>query len=428
MIRTRDLALLACLALLPSGALAQEPAPEDASAFTIGDKLRVTFFEEMDLPAAPGGGAPATTFYQRVDLTSDYVVGADGRISLPRLGPVAVAGRSADEVHDEIQDAYEAAMGRSGDVHVAILERQPVYVLGPVRAPGAFPFASGMVAIQAIALAGGPERAQDRIAPVVEAGREAERSEDARTRLTLLLSRRAWLEAERTDTAPAVPEELARLVGETGAREMVEAEAQAGAAAAAARRREIAGLAERAAAWRDEIAVQRRALADFERETALREARIREATEPDPRLSRDTVIAAQRAELVDLEARRQQAQSAIHRIEQQIAETQAARARISLEFERTVAQDLVTLTNDIARLRQTAGSASEIAGSLAEGAAPRGAEDFAITIVRTTAADGVRTLDATPVTRLMPGDVVRVGPAGEAGRSAALDAAGGAVR
>jgi len=102
-----------------------EALPGEGEHFTVGDKLRVTFFEKMDLP--PGVGAPATsTFYQRVDLTSDYVVGADGRISLPRLGSVAVAGRGTDDLRVEIASSFESAMGRPGDVHLAILERQPI--------------------------------------------------------------------------------------------------------------------------------------------------------------------------------------------------------------------------------------------------------------------------------------------------------------
>ncbi|WP_019995161.1 polysaccharide biosynthesis/export family protein [Aureimonas ureilytica] len=417
MIRITSLLLASVLTLsgglgTATGALAQ-PAPSGASSapdgagFTIGDKLRVTFFEQMDMPGGQGGAAPATTFYQRIDLTSDYVVGADGRISLPRLGAIKVAGRDADSVSADIQSAYLDAMGRPGDVHVAILERQPVYVLGPVRSPGAFAYASGMVAIQAIALAGGPERLQDRLAPVVEAGRETERSEDARTRLTLLLSRRAWLESVRDGTPPVVPDELVRLVGRTNAGEMVAADVAAGRAAASARESEIANFRQRARAWREEMTVLNRSLGEIEREITERGARIRQATEPDPRLSRASVITTQRTELVELERRRREVQASIHRIEQQLSETEAARARVSLEFDRTIAQELVTLTNDIVRLRQMASSASEIAGSLGDAASSSGSGEFDISIIR-TAADGVETLAATPTTRLMPGDVVRV--------------------
>jgi protein involved in polysaccharide export with SLBB domain len=394
-----------------AAATSKSASGQTAGTFAIGDKLRVSFFEQMDLPATEPGGAATSTFYQRVDLTSDYLVGSDGTISLPRLGRIAAAGRGEDAVTADINTAYRTAMGREGDVHVAILERQPIYVIGPVRSPGAFPYASGMVAIQALALAGGAERRQDQIAPVVEAGRETERSEDARTRLTLLLSRRAWLESVQSGREPVVPKELARLVGRQSAAEMIAAEQRAGKAAAAARRSESVKLAERTAAWRQEMAVLERSLDEIARAMAMRQATIADATEPDTRLSRTDVIAAQRAELVGLEARRSQVLSSIQRIEQQISGTEAERERIALDFATTTAAELVTLTNDVVRLRQTAFSASDIAGSLQEGTAPTATDGLSLSIVRTSPG-GVETIPAGPTTRLLPGDVVRVEPAG----------------
>ena len=47
---------------------------------------------------------------------------------------------------------------RSGRGPVA-LERQPVYVLGPVKNPGAYKYAPGMTVLHAVALAGGLDRA-----------------------------------------------------------------------------------------------------------------------------------------------------------------------------------------------------------------------------------------------------------------------------
>ena len=49
----------------------------------IGDRLKVTFFERLDLPAVgtdprQAAGAPLRTFYQRMDLSAEYSVDQDG--------------------------------------------------------------------------------------------------------------------------------------------------------------------------------------------------------------------------------------------------------------------------------------------------------------------------------------------------------------
>ena len=119
----------AALLLLPAAALAFDPR-----MIRVGDKLKITFFETMDLPDVPGLGkgssddARMRVFYQRLDLSGDFTVDASGAVTMPILGAVDAAGKSAVQVRDSVLAALEKAVGRAGNASVAIIQRPPVFV------------------------------------------------------------------------------------------------------------------------------------------------------------------------------------------------------------------------------------------------------------------------------------------------------------
>lgn len=80
----------------------------------------------------------------------------DGRLSLPRVGEVVVAGRTPGELQTELAQRYAAAVPYP-DVSVVVLEfaQQQVYVGGEVRTPGLLDADSNLTALQAIMQAGG---------------------------------------------------------------------------------------------------------------------------------------------------------------------------------------------------------------------------------------------------------------------------------
>ncbi|MFI0845989.1 polysaccharide biosynthesis/export family protein [Mesorhizobium sp. IMUNJ 23232] len=180
-----------------SGTGAGEAAAKAVSGeeLMIGDKVRVSFFEQFDLGQGADAGltTDARTFYQRLDLTGEHVVGADGEISIPLLGRFKVAQETPEEASAKIVQAYDEIMGRTGQVDIAILERKPVFVTGIVKAPGSFRFEPGMVVLQVIALAGGYDRGAEAAARLLEAQRERERHAQAVDRLQWLIAKRARL-------------------------------------------------------------------------------------------------------------------------------------------------------------------------------------------------------------------------------------------
>ena len=193
---------------LPEGRAADRPAPAPTSLaklpLKIGDNLKIGFYETIDMGSNGQSGQDGVepqgalrTFYQRMDLSGDYTVEQDGAVSIPLLGRFQVEGRALDDISAELKASFTAVIGRSANVDVRILDRAPIYVVGPVRNPGAYKYSPGMIVLQAIALAGGLDRDRENLTGVVDGAREMERLQIATLQVDHLLARRARLEAER---------------------------------------------------------------------------------------------------------------------------------------------------------------------------------------------------------------------------------------
>lgn len=121
-----------------------------------GDKVRVTVFNETG-------------------LSGDFSVSADGRLSLPLIGEVVANGKSGNEVANVVQTALGNGYLRDPKVSVEIIEYRPFFVLGEVKQPGQFPYATSMTALNAIALAQGfSPRAQKSVVYIRRAGSNQE--------------------------------------------------------------------------------------------------------------------------------------------------------------------------------------------------------------------------------------------------------------
>lgn len=92
-----------------------------------------------------------------VGFDRSLAVSAEGQLALPEIGPVVAAGRTPQEVREEIE---EKLRGRYRNLMtVAVLleasESRVVYVGGEVGRPGAYPLSAGMTIMRALTLAGG---------------------------------------------------------------------------------------------------------------------------------------------------------------------------------------------------------------------------------------------------------------------------------
>lgn len=174
------------LGLILSSALFFSPAvitpavsQQDNGSFADGDVLKITA-------------------YGREDLTGQYSVQPGPVLSLPLVGTLKLTNRNPRELETELATAWENRLGTPMSVTIEFVQRAPVYVMGAVNSPGAYPYRDGMTVLQAIAVSGGLQRQLSFNENIrIDLIRERERRLQAAERLAAALVRRARLIAEK---------------------------------------------------------------------------------------------------------------------------------------------------------------------------------------------------------------------------------------
>jgi protein involved in polysaccharide export with SLBB domain len=89
-------------------------------------------------------------------LSGSYRVASDGTVHFSLIGNVTVAGLTAGQAGEAIQQKLSRYI-KQPDVSIFVKEfnSKKIYVFGQVQRPGTFPYEDGMNIIQAITLAGG---------------------------------------------------------------------------------------------------------------------------------------------------------------------------------------------------------------------------------------------------------------------------------
>ena len=185
------------------------------AAFAFPQRLRAAAVACAAVLAAASLAAPAVaepyrvvpgdtvglSIYGQPDLSGPHRVREDGALALHLIGVVPVEGMTLNEVEGAIAEAAQAAFRAPVSVIAEMAAWRDIFVLGDVLRPGAHPFAPGMTAIQAMALAGGQRRLE------IVGGDSARRLSDERRRLLLAQARIDEAEA----TIAAIDAELGRL-------------------------------------------------------------------------------------------------------------------------------------------------------------------------------------------------------------------------
>jgi polysaccharide export outer membrane protein len=116
----------------------------------------------MDLPVGPdyvvgpGDGLSIDT-WGGVSRRFFQVVDREGRVSLPEIGPVLVAGSTLAQAQETLQDALRKQFRDiSADISLSRLRTVRVYVVGDVVHPGAYDVSSLSTPLNALFAAGGP--------------------------------------------------------------------------------------------------------------------------------------------------------------------------------------------------------------------------------------------------------------------------------
>ena len=101
-----------------------------------GDKVRVTVFRNDD-------------------LSGESEVDPAGMITLPLIQQVPAAGKTIQELENEIKSRLSPDYVKTPKLTIEVLNYRPFYIIGEVKNPGSYPFVADMTVVNAIALAGG---------------------------------------------------------------------------------------------------------------------------------------------------------------------------------------------------------------------------------------------------------------------------------
>jgi polysaccharide export outer membrane protein len=143
---------------------------------TTGERYAAAGAQEVDYLLGPGDKVRIVV-YNEPSLTGEFMVSSTGTLSLPLIGDVNAAGKSANDVAADVQKALANGYMRSPQVSGEVTLYRPFFILGEVKTPGQFPYASGLTVFNAIATAQGfTPRAQHNVVYIRAAGETEEQA------------------------------------------------------------------------------------------------------------------------------------------------------------------------------------------------------------------------------------------------------------
>ncbi len=130
-------------------------SPSDNSGFVATTSPQPPPAASAEYLLSPGDLLDISVF-QVPDLTKEVQVDAAGQISLPLIGDVHAAGKTAHALETEIATKLQAKYLQSPQVSVFVKNAagEQVTITGAVNRPGVYPIVGQMSLIQALALSG----------------------------------------------------------------------------------------------------------------------------------------------------------------------------------------------------------------------------------------------------------------------------------
>jgi protein involved in polysaccharide export with SLBB domain len=128
----------------------------------VADKVRIIVFDEPS-------------------LSGEFLVNANGSLSMPLIGDVPVAGSTASMVIEAIRKRLTGNFLKDPQVSIDILTYRPFYILGEVNKPGEYRYSSGLTVLNAVATAEGFTYRANKKKVVIKHAGEADES---KTKLT----------------------------------------------------------------------------------------------------------------------------------------------------------------------------------------------------------------------------------------------------
>lgn len=396
---------LMSLSPLPGGLIAHA-AEDQGYRLGVMDKLRVRVAEWQ---AAEG------EIRNWDAIAGDYSIGPGGQLSLPFIGNLDAQGKTTSEIAEEIGQRLQQklALRNLPSASVEVAEFRPVFLTGDVQTPGQYAYGVGMTVLKAVSLAGGLRRSEagQRFArDFINARGQTDVFDSQRARL---VARHARLEAERADSAEiAMPKELEKV---PNAQELI--------------RSETALMKQR----RDRYDLQLKALAELK---SLLQSEVESLKRKSETQSRQLEIAEQdrdkisklseqglalNSRLLSIEERTAEVQSSlldidtnILRAKQQLSQADQDEINLKNDWEAQRAKDMQDTEAELEKLNLQIGTNQQLmAEALAQSAEaikfdPSGrAASIRYSVVRDDG-KGPKEIPADEMTKLQPGDVIRV--------------------
>jgi polysaccharide biosynthesis/export protein ExoF len=404
-----------------SWALVPAPSDSDRGVVWYGDRLKINFFESIGvaLNDNKAGADQVAAIFPRMDLSAEYAVDEGGSVNVPRLGAFPATGQTIAALQSALAASFERTIGRTSDVQVAFVERQPIYVLGAVRSSGPFRHVPNMTVLQAFANAGGPDTATADTSRTIENIRETERLHQNESQLDSLLLKRAVLLAQRNnlDALQVPPEIRTRLLKEAPGNGLAALVAGAAATLGVERKRFEQQLS---------LAERQVDLAQLEREAqTLRADQLKDLLARKQRKLHEMEAVAARGsvsqfkiidmgvEVSELLVRQEDLRVALAQAERRQVETEAARAKVQTDRSMEVEHALAATQREVDDCRRSIASMRAVTQVLRDAlpkAAPGSTEVPNFKITRRVPM-GLTVIQADETTSLLPGDVLQVSSA-----------------
>ena len=119
-----------------SAALQQSKAAALSYRLESGDKVHIAVFNEDN-------------------LSGDYVVAPDGKITLPLAGGLTAAGLTVPQLQDAVVATLKNGFVQDLKVAITTADLRPYYILGEVKKPGKYSYTPDLTVMAAVATAEG---------------------------------------------------------------------------------------------------------------------------------------------------------------------------------------------------------------------------------------------------------------------------------
>jgi polysaccharide export outer membrane protein len=93
--------------------------------------------------------------YGEQELSGEFFVSGDGKVSMPLIGDINAMGLTVPEFQAKVTTALKEGYLKDPKVSVEVLTYRPFYIMGEVKNPGTFPYTNGLTVMNAVATAGG---------------------------------------------------------------------------------------------------------------------------------------------------------------------------------------------------------------------------------------------------------------------------------